>query len=74
ELETMKVLVPSMQEQELSVELLDLLRSLVASKTEGIPGEIAAREQQFDYYLNQIFSVCVEKVEHVPVMFLNEVM
>lgn len=50
------VLVPSLQEQERIVEILDKFDKLVNDISEGLPAEIEARRKQYEYYRNKLLS------------------
>ena len=51
-----KIPVPSLQEQERIVNILDKFDALVNDITEGIPAEIELRRQQYEYYRNKLLS------------------
>lgn len=51
-----KIPVPSLQEQERVVNILDKFDALVNDITEGIPAEIELRRQQYEYYRNKLLS------------------
>lgn len=46
--------VPSLKEQKRIVEILDKFEALTHSITEGLPKEITLREQQYEYYREQL--------------------
>ena len=48
--------VPSLEEQARIVAILDKFDALTGSITEGLPREIALRQQQYEYYRNLLFS------------------
>ncbi len=48
--------IPSMEEQQRIVAILDKLETLVNDISEGLPAEIAARRQQYEYYRNKLLS------------------
>lgn len=50
-----EMLLPSIEEQERIVTVLDKFYALCNDITEGIPAEIDARNKQYDYYRNKLF-------------------
>ena len=48
--------IPSREEQDRIVDILDKFESLNNSLTEGLPAEIKARQQQYEYYRDQLLS------------------
>jgi len=48
--------IPSPEEQERIVSILDQFDTLTTSLTEGLPKEIALRKQQYEYYRNQLLT------------------
>lgn len=48
--------LPSMDEQEKIVSLLDRFDNLVHDVSEGLPAEIEARQKQYEYYRNKILT------------------
>ena len=54
--DTKKLLIPipPLEEQERIVSILDKFDTLVNSISEGLPKEIALRQQQYEYYRNQL--------------------
>ena len=55
-LEQFVVPVPSLVEQEHIVSILDKFETLVNSLTTGLPAEIAAVQEQYEYYRNKLLS------------------
>lgn len=55
-LEQFVVPVPSLVEQEHIVSVLDKFETLVNSLTTGLPAEIAAVQEQYEYYRNKLLS------------------
>ncbi|GAO98350.1 putative type-1 restriction enzyme specificity protein MPN_089 [Caedimonas varicaedens] len=51
-----KIPVPSMEEQERIVSILDKFDVLVNDISEGLPAEITARRQQYEYYRDKLLS------------------
>ena len=49
-----EIAVPPLEEQERIVEILDKFEALTHSITEGLPKEIALRQQQYEYYREQL--------------------
>lgn len=49
-----EITVPSLNEQKRIVEILDKFETLTHSITEGLPKEIALRQQQYEYYREQL--------------------
>ena len=50
------VAVPSIDEQERIVEILDKFDALVNDLSQGIPAEIEARKKQYEYYRNKLLT------------------
>ncbi len=48
--------IPSPIEQQRIADILDRFEALTTSISEGLPAEIAARRQQYEYYRNQLLS------------------
>jgi len=48
--------VPSAQEQKEIADILDSIDSLISDLTVGLPGEIAARRQQYEYYRRKLLT------------------
>lgn len=48
--------IPSIQEQQRIVSFLDKFEALVNDLTEGLPAEIAAVQEQYEYYRNKLLS------------------
>ena len=48
--------IPSLAEQQRIVSILDKFEALVNDLTEGLPAEIAAVQEQYEYYRNKLFS------------------
>ena len=55
-LEQFIVPIPSLSEQERIVSILDKFESLVNDLSEGLPAEIAAVQEQYEYYRNKLLS------------------
>lgn len=53
---TLKIPCPSLSVQKKIVKQLDAFERLCNSTTEGLPGEIAARRQQYEYYREKLLS------------------
>lgn len=51
-----KVPIPSIEEQERIVAILDKLESLTTSISEGLPKEIALRKKQYEYYRDRLLT------------------
>lgn len=54
--ENYQVPIPPMGEQERIVGILDLFDALVNSLSEGLPGELLARRQQYEYHRNKLLT------------------
>ena len=50
------IFIPSLEEQEKIVEILDKFDKLINNISEGLPAEIEARRKQYDYYRNKLLS------------------
>ena len=48
--------IPSLEEQERIASILDKFDTLTTSLTEGLPREIALRQQQYEYYRELLLS------------------
>ena len=48
--------VPSLEEQQRIVDILDRFDALTGSLSEGLPAELAARRSQYEYYRDQLLS------------------
>ena len=48
--------IPPLSEQRRIVAILDKLEALVNDLTEGLPAEIAARQEQYEYYRDKLLS------------------
>lgn len=48
--------VPSLEEQQRIVDILDRFDTLTASLSEGLPAELAARRSQYEYYRDQLLT------------------
>ena len=59
--EDLLVPVPSLEEQQRIVNILDKFDKLVNDISEGLPAEIEARRKQYEYYRNKLLSF--EEVE-----------
>lgn len=55
-LKDVKILVPSLEEQARIVAILDKFDTLTTSIREGLPREIALRQQQYEYYRDLLLS------------------
>lgn len=51
-----KIVVPPISEQEHIVSILDKFETLVNDLTEGLPAEMAAVQEQYEYYRNKLLS------------------
>lgn len=53
---TLAVPIPSIKEQQRIVEILDQLEKLTTDLSQGIPAEIQARRQQYEYYRDKLLT------------------
>ena len=53
---TIEIPIPPMEEQQRIVAILDKFETLVNDISEGLPAEIAARRQQYEYYRNKLLT------------------
>lgn len=51
-----KLLIPSLEEQQRIVSILDRFESLTTSLQSGLPAEIAARRQQYEHYRDKLLT------------------
>ena len=56
-----KIPIPSFEEQERIVSILDKFDTLTSSITEGLPHEIELRQKQYEYYRDMLLSFPKEK-------------
>lgn len=56
EIKTIQIPIPPLSEQQRIVSILDKFESLVNNLTEGLPAEIAAVQEQYEYYRNKLLS------------------
>jgi len=52
----MKIPVPPLPEQQRIVDILDRFDKLCNDISEGLPAEIKAREQQYEYYRDKLLT------------------
>ena len=55
-LETIEIPLPSPEEQQRIVDILDRFDALTSSLSEGLPAELAARRSQYEYYRDQLLT------------------
>ena len=55
-LKSTKIAVPSINAQKRIVDILDKFERLTTDITEGLPAEIKARQQQYEYYRDQLLT------------------
>ncbi len=55
-LKEVEFLVPSLETQQKVVDILDRFDALTTSLTDGLPAEIEARRQQYEYYRDKLLS------------------
>lgn len=55
-LKSVPIPIPPLEEQERIVNILDKFDALVNDLTSGLPAEIEARRQQYEYYRNQLLT------------------
>ena len=48
--------IPPLSEQERIVSILDRFEALISDLTSGLPAEIKARQQQYEYYRDQLLT------------------
>lgn len=56
ELQEMPICIPTLEEQERVVNILDKFDKLINDISEGLPAEIELRRKQYEYYRNKILS------------------
>ena len=52
----LQIPIPPMEEQQRIVAILDKFEKLVNDISEGLPAEIAARRQQYEYYRDKLLT------------------
>lgn len=57
ELKNIEIPVPSLQEQQRIVEILDTFDTLTTDLTQGLPAEIKMRRRQYEYYMDYLFGL-----------------
>jgi type I restriction enzyme S subunit len=55
--------IPSLEEQERIVSILDKFDVLTTSISEGLPREIVLRQKQYDYYCDLLLTFPKNKIE-----------
>ena len=55
-IKSLEIPVPSLETQQRIVDILDRFDSLTTSLTDGLPAEIAARRQQYEYYRDRLLT------------------
>lgn len=55
-IKSLEIPVPSLETQQRIVDILDRFDALATSLTDGLPAEIAARRQQYEYYRDQLLN------------------
>ncbi|MBQ9417154.1 MAG: restriction endonuclease subunit S, partial [Bacteroidales bacterium] len=55
-LNEVKIPIPSLSEQQRIVDILDRFDTLVNDLTQGLPAEIEARRQQYEYYRDRLLA------------------
>ena len=55
-MEQLQIVLPPLSEQRRIVAILDKFEALVNDLTEGLPAEIAARQEQYEYYRDKLLS------------------
>ena len=53
---TILIPIPPLAEQERIVSILDRFEALTTDLTSGLPAEIKARQQQYEYYRDQLLT------------------
>ena len=56
EIKSILIPVPPMEEQERIVSILDRFETLTTDLQSGLPAEIEARRQQYEYYRNKLLT------------------
>ena len=54
DIQAIEIPVPSLATQQKVVDILDRFDALTTSLTDGLPAEIAARRQQYEYYRDRM--------------------
>ena len=53
-LERLQIPIPPMEEQQRIVSILDKFEALVSDLTQGLPAEIAASQERYEYYRDKL--------------------
>ena len=56
EMKKLRIPVPSLEEQEKIVGILDRFDALCGDISSGLPAEIAARQKQYEYYRDKLLT------------------
>ena len=60
-IKTLKIPIPPIEQQQRIVDILDKFNTLVNDISDGLPAEIKARQQQYEYYRDQLFNFPQQK-------------
>jgi type I restriction enzyme S subunit len=60
---TVKIPLPSLEEQARIVEILDKFDALTTDITTGLPAEVAARQRQYEYYRDKLLQFRIKNAE-----------
>ena len=55
-LASIEIPIPSLETQQKVVDILDRFDALTTSLTDGLPAEIEARRQQYEYYRDKLLN------------------
>ena len=55
-LHTLTIPIPPIEEQQKIVDILDRFDALINDLSQGLPAEIEARQQQYEYYRDQLLT------------------
>ena len=61
-LEQFEIPIPSLEEQARIVSILDKFETLVSDLSQGLPAEIAAVQEQYEYYRDKLLSFPRNKI------------
>ena len=61
QIQSVKIPIPPIKEQERIVSILDTFDTLTTSISEGLPKEIALRKKQYEYYRDKLLTFPIKE-------------